>query len=151
MSRSPHRTALLALAAALLAFAAPASARAQHHAHAGSERARTAPASARQVRHPDPRPGVTAAGVLPEARVEERARDAYRAAQRAPQVLDGIYCHCDCHECHPELHSLLDCFKSQMAANCGICRGQATLAERLHREGKTLEEIREAADKEHGP
>ncbi|HEX8693347.1 MAG TPA: PCYCGC motif-containing (lipo)protein [Longimicrobium sp.] len=144
----PGRPGVLlpALAAALLGLAVPASARAQQHEHEHH----AAPPSAQRHVHPEPRPGIDATGVLPVSQVKGRARQAYVAARRIPQVLDGIYCHCDCHERHPELRSLLDCYKSQMAADCGICQGQATLVLRLHREGKTLEDIRQAVDTAYG-
>jgi hypothetical protein len=102
-----------------------------------------------EVKHPDPRPGVTAERVLAEADVPEKYRDAYRAAREHPQVLDGIYCHCDCEE-HRGLRSLLSCFESTMPQSCGICLGEARLAARLHGRGKTLAEIREAVDESYG-
>jgi hypothetical protein len=145
LSRASGR-ALPALAALTVIVAAPSAARAQHHGHAHGGSDAPAATAARRAEHPAPRQGITAAGVLADSAVKESAREAYRAARSVPQVLDGIYCHCDCHERHPELHSLLDCFKSQMAARCGICQGAAKLAARLHGEGKTLEEIRDAVD-----
>lgn len=96
-------------------------------------------------RHPDPRPGVTAERVLAEADVPAKYRDAYRAAREHPQVLDGIYCHCDCEE-HRGLRSLLVCFEGTMPQSCGICLGEARLAARLHGRGKSLAEIRVAID-----
>jgi len=144
----PTRLAVSALVALALAFAAPTAVRAQHHAH--GEAAPSRPAAAPRVKHPTPRPGITAEGVLPDEAVEERAREAYQKARLVPQVLDGIHCHCDCHRRHPELHSLLDCFKSQMAARCIICLGAAELAADLHGQGKSLEEIRKAIDKQYG-
>jgi len=137
----PRRPGVLlaALAAALLAMAAPEEARAQHHGHHASS-------SESRVRHPEPRRGITAAGVLAPERVKEADREAYQTAHRIPRVLDGIHCHCDCKDHHPELHSLLDCFKSEMAANCGVCQAQANLGFDLHHAGKSLEEIRRAID-----
>jgi hypothetical protein len=73
----------------------------------------------------------------------------YARAREIPEVLDGIYCHCECAKRH-DLHSLLDCFATNMAAGCGICSGQATLVHRLHGEGKTLDEIRAAVDEHYG-
>ena len=48
--------------------------------------------------HPDPRPGISAAKILPDSAIPANpgARDAYAAARRAPATLDGVYCHCDC-------------------------------------------------------
>jgi hypothetical protein len=37
-----------------------------------------------------------------------------------------------------------------MALHCAICQGQARLATRLHREGKTLDQIRDAIDAKYG-
>jgi len=40
--------------------------------------------------------------------------------------------------------SLLDCFRDLHATSCDICINEARLAGRLHRQGKTAEEIRAA-------
>jgi hypothetical protein len=101
------------------------------------------------VKHPEPRPGVTAERVLPEQDVPAKYRDAYRAAREYPQVLDGIFCHCDC-EAHRGLRSLLSCYEGTMPQSCGICLGEARLARRLHERGKSLAEIREAVDDTYG-
>ena len=102
-----------------------------------------------QVKHPDPRPGVTAERVLAETDVPEKYHDAYRAARDYPQVLDGIFCHCDC-EAHRGLRSLLSCYEGTMPQSCGICTGEARLARRLHEGGKSLAEIRAAVDERFG-
>ena len=101
--------------------------------------------------HPEPRAGITAERVLAEDKVtKESARASYAAAREFPEILDGIYCHCDCDERHESLRSLLGCFESDMAARCGICRGEGELAGKLAREGKSLAEIRVAVDKRYG-
>lgn len=134
-----RRSALGALARGLLAaLAAPALLPGRVAAHARPS-----------GWHPDPRPGITAAKVLPEATVPPRYRDAYRAAREIPGVLDGIYCHCDCEE-HRGLRSLLACFEGDMPQSCGICLAEARLAHRMHRSGKGLAEIREAVDRAYG-
>jgi hypothetical protein len=102
------------------------------------------------VAHPDPRPGVTAGAVLPPERVPEQAKEAYDAARAIPEVLDGLYCHCDCAGRHDELRSLLSCFEGTMPIGCGICQGEAKMAWRMSREGKSLQEIREAIDNTYG-
>ena len=44
-------------------------------------------------------------------------------------------------------YSLLSCYESDaMARDCAVCQGQARLATRLHRLGKSLDEIRAAID-----
>ena len=102
-----------------------------------------------KAHHPEPRPGITAADVLAAERVPSRAREAYTIAARIPQVLDGVYCHCDCHE-RDGLRSLLDCFTNEMAGTCGICQAEARLVSQLHAEGKSLDEIRAAVDADWG-
>ena len=100
-------------------------------------------------KHPDPRPGVTAEHVLPDADVPEKYRDAYQAAREVPQILDGLFCHCNCAEVRGK-RSLLSCFESAMPQSCGICLGEARLARRLHARGQSLDEIRAAVDRSYG-
>jgi hypothetical protein len=101
--------------------------------------------------HPDPRPGITGENVLPESELgdERRVREAYAAARTHPEVFDGVYCACRCDESMNH-RSLLSCFESRQAIGCLACREQAELVGKLAREGKTLEEIRLAVDKEFG-
>jgi len=101
-------------------------------------------------RHPDPRPGITAERVLPDDRVDAEHKDAYDAARQIPEILDGIYCHCDCADRHSNLRSLLSCYETEMPMSCGVCSGEARAALRLHKQGKTLAEIRDAIDKRFG-
>ena len=137
------------LAALLLgAFALPAAAQAQpEHTHAGHATRRPAPKV--KSHHPDPRPGVTGRSVLRGEIVPSRAREVYTIAARIPSILDGLYCHCDCHD-RDERRSLLSCFEDDMATTCGICQGQARMAGELHAQGKTLNEIRAALDQRWG-
>lgn len=102
---------------------------------------------ARASIHPDPRPGITADKVLPPALVPHMAgaAEAYVAARTVPQVLDGLYCHCDCSK-HLGHRSLLTCFESDHAAYCDICMGEATLAAQMTASGNTLAAIRTAVD-----
>jgi hypothetical protein len=97
--------------------------------------------------HPDPRPGVTAERVLPSSMVlnSPEAREAYAAARGAPQVLDGLYCHCQCSK-HSGHRSLLTCFESDHGSHCDICMGEATLAARLASQRGSLDDIRRAID-----
>lgn len=102
-----------------------------------------------RVAHPEPRPGITGERVLASADVPERSRAAYDAARQIPQILDGLYCYCDCAE-RDRLRSLLSCFETRMPTSCGICRDSAELALRLHGDGRTLDEIRAAIDRRFG-
>jgi hypothetical protein len=99
------------------------------------------------VVHPDPRPGVTAERVLPPNLVMNTpgAAQAYAAARNAPQVLDGLYCHCECAKNFGH-RSLLTCFESDHGAQCDICMGEAMLATTLASRGSSLDAIRRAID-----
>ena len=128
-----RRSALVRLAACVVAPVATVAAR----------RLPTAP-----THHPDPRPGITAEQVLADDKVDAKTRDAYAAAREIPEVLDGIYCHCDCADRHSNLRSLLSCYETEMPMSCGVCAGEARTALRLHRQGKSLDEIRAAIDRQ---
>lgn len=139
---------LLLFCAALL-VTLPSAACAQAHSHMGHG-ASPASASRTQVRHPEPRADLPADYVVRADNVPERAREEFTIAARIPEVLDGLYCHCDCHE-RDGLRSLLDCFHGDaMASNCGICQSQARRAYELHQQGRTLTEIRKTIDGEFG-
>ena len=107
-------------------------------------------AAAFDGKHPDPRPGIDASRILPTEKLADRGENvvaAFDDARRIPEILDGIRCHCGCAE-DPEMRSLLTCYEGDdpMAALCKICQGQARLAYRLHRGGRTLDQIRAAID-----
>jgi len=138
------RTPLL-LGALLIGALVPGTARAQDHAHHGH-----AQAVEKDGRHPAPRVGITAERVLPADSVAERGREVYTMAARIAGMLDGLYCHCDCHE-RDGLRSLLECFENAMASTCGICLGEARKAFEMHERGKSLDEIRQAVDDAYGP
>src|SRR5688572_2726452 len=62
--------------------------------------------------HPDPRPGITGERVLgTEAiRAKPRIAEIYNMAREIPQVFDGLYCYCHCHDGAMGHRSLLACF-----------------------------------------
>jgi hypothetical protein len=101
--------------------------------------------------HPTPRPGITAAKVVPISFVPRTpgANEAYAAAREAAATLDGMYCHCDCSK-HAGHRSLLTCFESEHGAYCDICMGEAMLASGMTKQGKSLTEIRAAIDRQFG-
>jgi Protein of unknown function with PCYCGC motif len=106
--------------------------------------------------HPTPRPGITAEAVLPASSVASpgmpappQALEAYEAARRVPQVLDGLFCHCHCSETIGH-RSLLTCFETAHGSQCDICMGEAMLAARMASSGSSLDEIRQAIDREFG-
>jgi len=101
--------------------------------------------------HPEPRPGITAEGVLTreqlEARnVEERVIEIFDMVREMPEIADGIDCYCGC-AVRPGYRSLLTCYYADgMASGCPICQGEAQLAHRRWKDGQELERIRRAID-----
>lgn len=99
--------------------------------------------------HPTPRPGITAANVLEENELKDTpdAIDAFNEVRQIPQIADGIRCHCGCAEVEG-YYSLLSCYErpTAMATMCDKCQEQGRYTFRLHRAGKSLDEIRAAID-----
>jgi len=77
------------------------------------------------------------------------AVEAYAVARQIPQVLDGLYCHCDCSK-HMGHRSLLTCFTGDHAAQCDICMGEAMMAGQMAAAGNSLDQIRKAIDAQFG-
>jgi hypothetical protein len=102
--------------------------------------------------HPDPRPGITAEKVLPPEALggDADVMATFDKIRRIPEVVDGIRCHCGCADL-AGFYSLLSCYEGAgMARYCWICQGEGNLVSRLHSEGKTLAEIRDAVDARYG-
>lgn len=70
---------------------------------------------------------------------------AYQAALEIPEVLDSLYCYCDC-EKHSGHKSLLSCYVDEHAAACDICIYEALMAHELHKKGVGIDAIRKAID-----
>lgn len=69
-------------------------------------------------------------------------REAYQAAKQIPEVLAQQPCYCYCQR--KGHRSLLDCFRTDHAASCNICVKEAVLAAQMHRQQKSIQEIRAA-------
>ena len=98
--------------------------------------------------HPTPRPGITSAKVLTAGQLEDSPQviPVFDAVRAIPEVVDGIRCKCGCADLEG-FYSLLSCYEDQgMARHCPICQGEGRMVARLHKEGKTLDEIRQAVD-----
>jgi hypothetical protein len=120
-----------------------------HRARALAPRSTTAHST---TAHPTPRPGVTGAKVLTAAQLEKSPYlvPLFDAVREIPEIVDGIRCQCGCASM-PGYYSLLSCFEGDaMARSCPICQGEGRLVARLHKEGKTLDEIRAAVDAKYG-
>jgi hypothetical protein len=106
---------------------------------------------ARSPGHPTPRPGITGDKVLTKAQLHDAALvPLFDAVRAIPEIVDGIRCTCGCATL-PGFYSLLSCYEGEgMARDCRICQGQGRLAARLHRDGKSLDQIRAAIDAKFG-
>jgi hypothetical protein len=113
---------------------------------------RVAFAAPRVGDHPTPRPGITAAKVLTKEQLGDHADAApvFDMVREIPQIVDGIRCQCGCSALEGK-YSLLSCYEGDgMAGHCQICQGEARLAHRLNKQGKSLDEIRAAIDAKFG-
>jgi hypothetical protein len=102
-------------------------------------------------KHPDPRPGITSAGVLTAGKLhDQHAASVFDMVREIPQIVDGIRCSCGCADTKG-YYSLLSCYEAPgMAQHCDICQGQARLAHKLHEDGWSLGGIRRAIDAQFG-
>lgn len=119
---------------------------------AGIHRARRAATTKTVSDHPTPRPGITAAKVLTTDQLGEHkdAAPVFDMVREIPGVVDGVRCQCGCSALEGK-YSLLSCFEEDgMAGHCQICQAEGRLAYRLHKQGKTLDEIRSAIDAKFG-
>ena len=94
-------------------------------------------------------PGGEARPILSPALFSGKAARAYKAAKEIPQVLDKIYCYCDC-ELNFGHKSNLTCFVDNHASQCDICINEALDAYYYAQKGLTVEEIKIKIDKKHG-
>jgi hypothetical protein len=122
-------------------LASSAVARAHSHSHARAQRTLEP--------HPDPRPGITGAKVSTKEQLADVPAliPLFDSVRAMPEIADGIRCHCGCAGL-PGYRSLLSCYEGEnaMARECKTCQGQARLAARLEKSGKSLDEIRAAID-----
>ena len=99
--------------------------------------------------HPEPRPGITAAKVPTPEQLQEASRliPLFDRVREIPQIMDGIGCQC-CWDEAPYMYSLLSGYEGSdaMAKVCESCQAQGRLVTELHKQGKSLNEIRAAID-----
>lgn len=75
-----------------------------------------------------------------------KAGRAYEIAKEIPEILDSLYCFCECKENFGH-KSLLTCYVDQHALHCDICQDEALVAYDLYKEGKDVVSIRRAVDR----
>jgi hypothetical protein len=101
--------------------------------------------------HPEPRADATAANVVSGTRfsAEPQIGRVYTMAAAIPNLLDGLYCYCQCSK-HAGHRSLLTCFESEHGAGCSVCLDEAFMAYTMSNNGSTLDQIRDAIDLKYG-
>lgn len=73
---------------------------------------------------------------------------AYQVAHDMPDVLDQLYCYCECDK-HSGHRSLLSCYTDHHAANCDVCVNEALDASRMAQRGYEMTEIRREIDRKY--
>ncbi len=91
------------------------------------------------------RGGETRPTLSPVLFIGEIAR-AYNIARENLELLDSIYCYCNCKKSFGH-KSLLTCFVDQHAVNCDICQDQALYAHSLYKKNNDIAKVRVAVDK----
>lgn len=84
--------------------------------------------------------------VLRPSRFTGKVARVYRIAQENRDLLDSLYCYCNC---KPNLghKSLLTCYTNNHAAKCDICLNQALYANSKFKDGFDIAQVRKAVDK----
>jgi hypothetical protein len=70
---------------------------------------------------------------------------AYQVAQEISDVIDQLYCYCECDK-HSGHLTLLSCFTDNHAANCDVCQDEALDAAKMMKQGYRMAEIRSRID-----
>ena len=120
--------------AAAVAVAVPAS-------HQGTASGTAQPAKQIPAFHSAPATTRLAATMDPKQFNEIETQNSYAMAAKIKNVLyqQPCFCYCDANDGH---HSLLDCFVSDHAASCNICRMEGIFAYEQTRKGQTPAQIR---------
>ncbi len=84
--------------------------------------------------------------VLRPSRFTGKIARAYRVAQENRDLLDSLYCYCNC---KPNMghKSLLTCYTNNHAERCDICLNQALYANSKFKDGFDIAQVRKAVDK----
>ena len=78
----------------------------------------------------------------------ENEPKAYQVAHDMPEVLDQLYCYCECDK-HSGHRSLLSCYTDHHAANCDVCVNEALDGSRMMKQGYKMPEIKRAIDRKY--
>jgi hypothetical protein len=75
---------------------------------------------------------------------------AYEAAREHPELLARLHCYCGCEQ-HQGHKSLLDCFRTDHAAECATCIGEAITAAQMYEGGGSpVAQIADALRRQYG-
>ena len=103
--------------------------------------------------HPTPRVGITSKKVATRDQLSGKPSviPVFDQVREIPEIADGIRCQCGCAD-GKNYYSLLSCYEAPdlMAKECEICQAQGRLAYRLHKAGKSLDEIRRGIEARFG-
>jgi hypothetical protein len=80
---------------------------------------------------------------------EGETRLAYEAAQEHPELLARLHCYCGCEQ-HEGHNSLIDCFRTDHAAECATCIGEAITAAQMYEGGSPVAQIADALRRQYG-
>lgn len=80
---------------------------------------------------------------------DPQQRAAYAAAKKHADVLEQIYCYCQCKE-NINHRALIQCFETDHGSNCDVCMTEALIAAKMTEEGRTPAEIQKAIDAHYG-
>ena len=74
-----------------------------------------------------------------------KASKAYKVAKEIPEVLDKVYCYCECQKNFGH-KSLLTCYVDDHGSKCGICMDEALMAYDLKKKGYDTKSIVDKID-----
>jgi hypothetical protein len=94
---------------------------------------------------PQPVPDRNAPVLLAAQLTNPAAATVYAEAAQITDRLSKMYCYCQCHEQEGHV-SLLTCFQTNHAEECGICLREADQAYRDWKDGKPVHASQHAAD-----
>src|SRR3989304_10102215 len=84
---------------------------------------------------------------LSPARFTGKTASTYEIAREIPEVLDSLYCYCDCKKYFGH-KSLLTCYVDDHAVHSDVCQDEAIRAYELYKQGKDILAIRRTIDNE---
>jgi hypothetical protein len=77
-----------------------------------------------------------------------KVHTAYQIAQDTPELLDHLYCYCECDK-HSGHRSLLSCYTDTHAANCNVCVNEALDGAKMMNDGMEMKDIRREIDRKY--